>query len=154
MQALIIEDEVAIALALGDMLERLGFKVRYAMSLREAVELAATTTPDAIFTDLRLPDGDGREAIATIRQARADVPVVFVTASPVEIDPTRRETLVRNPFGFGDIAAAVADLAIAPQTRRRVPREDRNPHRPERSASQPQPAQMQQGRRTTDDDEG
>jgi CheY-like chemotaxis protein len=153
MQALIIEDEVAIALALGDMLERLGFKVRYAMSVREAVEIAASAAPDAVFTDLRLPDGDGREAVAAIRSSLPRVPVVYVTASPVERDPARREAVVRKPFGFSDIAAAVAEVALEGPPARKTPRGQRSPRGTTPVTTQPQPSQMQQGRRTSEDED-
>lgn len=80
-RALIVEDEIFIALHLETILQDLGLEVSGIVATgRDAVETAIRTEPDMIFMDINLRgDIDGVEAA---RQALAvlDVPVIFVTA--------------------------------------------------------------------------
>jgi CheY-like chemotaxis protein len=80
-RALIVEDEIFIALHLETVLQDLGLEVSAIVATgAEAVATAIRTEPDMIFMDINLRgDIDGVEAA---RQALAvlDVPVIFVTA--------------------------------------------------------------------------
>ena len=58
--------------------------VGVAGTLARARELIATTTPDVVLLDHRLPDGNGVDAIRELRELRPSVQVVVLTASPAE----------------------------------------------------------------------
>jgi DNA-binding response OmpR family regulator len=80
-RALIVEDEITIALDLEDAMSAMGFNhCDLASSDRRARSLATRTQPDVALVDVSL-DG-GREGIEAARWLRdvCDVPVVFVTA--------------------------------------------------------------------------
>jgi len=81
-QVLLIEDEALFARSVGRRLERAGFAVGHAASLREGLDLAAVMQPDLILLDLRLPDGDGLTALPQLSRDRegAPVPVIVLTA--------------------------------------------------------------------------
>jgi len=81
-QILLIEDEALFARSVGRRLERAGFAVGLASSLREGLDLAASMQPDLILLDLRLPDGDGLTALPQLSRDRegAAVPVIVLTA--------------------------------------------------------------------------
>ena len=51
-----------------------------ASTTKEAIDVAARTTPDVIVMDVRLPDGSGVEACRTIREARPDTKVIMLTS--------------------------------------------------------------------------
>jgi DNA-binding response OmpR family regulator len=79
-RALIVEDEITIALDLEDAMSAMGFnQCDLASSDRCARSLAMTAQPDVALVDVSL-DG-GREGIEAARWLRdvCDVPVVFVT---------------------------------------------------------------------------
>ena len=79
-RALIVEDEITIALDLEDAMSAMGFNhCDLASSDRRARSLAMKTQPDVALVDVSL-DG-GREGIEAARWSRdvCDVPVVFVT---------------------------------------------------------------------------
>src|SRR6185312_14274344 len=79
--ALIVEDEVMIALGLQADLEALGFEVSgLAANAKEAMSLAMNDTPDLVVMDIYLNGTrDGIEAARSIREAFG-TQVVFVTA--------------------------------------------------------------------------
>lgn len=49
-------------------------------SMQEAIETAATTKPDVVIMDVRLPDGSGVEACRAIREARPETQVIMLTS--------------------------------------------------------------------------
>ena len=81
-QVLLIEDEALFARAVARRLERAGFAVGHAASLREGMDLANVMQPDLVLLDLRLPDGDGLTALPKLSKDRegAAVPVIVLTA--------------------------------------------------------------------------
>jgi DNA-binding response OmpR family regulator len=79
-RALIVEDEITIALDLEDAMSAMGFNhCDLASSDRRARSLAMKTHPDVALVDVSL-DG-GREGIEAARWLKdvCDVPIVFVT---------------------------------------------------------------------------
>ncbi len=78
---LVVEDEIIVAMELVDRLEKLGYRVLGpAAGGREAVDLAASSRPDAILMDIGLQDDvDGLEAARQIR-AFSPAPIIFLTA--------------------------------------------------------------------------
>jgi DNA-binding NarL/FixJ family response regulator len=79
--ALIVEDEVMIALGLQADLEALGFEVSgLAANAREAMSLAMNDKPDLVVMDIYLNGArDGIEAARSIRETFG-TKIVFVTA--------------------------------------------------------------------------
>jgi DNA-binding NarL/FixJ family response regulator len=55
-----------------------------ASSGREAVEMTAALHPDVVLMDIQMPDGNGLEATACIRQRYPGVTVVMLTASEAD----------------------------------------------------------------------
>jgi DNA-binding NarL/FixJ family response regulator len=52
-----------------------------AADVAQALELAATTSPDVVLMDLGLPDGSGIDATRSLRQSAPDVRVLVMTMS-------------------------------------------------------------------------
>lgn len=86
---LIVEDDRFFGERLSQAMEKRGFAVAVANSVREGKEKAQSFMPDYALVDLRLEDGNGLEVVPIIRQHRADARIVMLT-------------------GFGNIATAVA----------------------------------------------
>src|SRR5512133_1409323 len=80
-RALIIEDEIVIALGLQDAMSAMGFEhCDIASSDRQARSLAMGGQPDVALVDVSLEGGrEGIEAARWLREV-CEVPVVFVTA--------------------------------------------------------------------------
>jgi DNA-binding NtrC family response regulator len=60
---LIVEDEIDLAEAYGDLLEAHGHSIRVACTVRAAVELIQQVKPEVVILDLNLPDNSGSAVI-------------------------------------------------------------------------------------------
>jgi len=66
--ALIIEDDVATANAIGKVVSALGHTVTIANTLKEARSAAEKSLPGLVLVDLGMPDGDGVSIVAELRE--------------------------------------------------------------------------------------
>lgn len=108
--ALIIEDEMMIALSLEQMLTRLGFSTfDIADSAASALLCARNHRPDMITADGRIRNGAGTEAVDLITVALGAIPVVYVTANP-GLMTGRADPVVTKPFSSETLGAACAKV--------------------------------------------
>ncbi len=77
---LIVDDEANARKGLKMLLEQSGFEVMTAADGAEALEIIATTPPEVVVTDLRMPRIDGLELLRRARLAMEDLPIIVVTA--------------------------------------------------------------------------
>lgn len=76
---LIAEDDAANYRLFEVMLQK-HYTLLHAWNGREAVEMFKANRPHLILMDIKMPEMDGYEATAAIRQLSADIPIVAVTA--------------------------------------------------------------------------
>ena len=76
---LIVDDEPEILRLVVDYLQAAGFTTETASAGLEAVERAASSTPDLVILDLGLPGLDGLDVTRTLRRS-SDVPIIMLTA--------------------------------------------------------------------------
>jgi len=107
--ALIIEDEMIVALTLEDMLTHLGFdSVDIANDAASALLCAYKHRPAMITADGNIIGGTGMEAVDQIIRALGEIPVIYVTGTPEFIGG--RCPVVMKPFStktLGDACARV-----------------------------------------------
>jgi DNA-binding NtrC family response regulator len=126
-RVLIVEDEHAIRLSLAGLLEKEGYGVSAAASAAEAVALFDAHGFDLVLTDLALGKGaNGLDVLAHVKEARAETPVVVITAHGSEKLAVRAikagaEDYVPKPFDNDEIRLVVARAL----ERTRVAREHR-----------------------------
>ena len=103
-RVLIVDDHrntretLAMGLALS------GWTADTAAGAREARRLCLRQQYDAIVCDIRMPDGNGVEFVADLRETDGGVRLVLITA----YEPTEREARIARTLG--------ADLLIKPVT--------------------------------------
>lgn len=117
---LVIEDETPIRRFLRVVLEGAGHVMDEAARGREGIERAATGAPDLVLLDLGLPDMDGKEVIAAIREW-SQVPILVVSVRTAEAEiiaalDAGADDYVTKPFATGELLARLRALA-----RRRPP---------------------------------
>jgi CheY-like chemotaxis protein len=78
------------------MLERTGARVTLAGHGVEAVALAASQAFDLVLMDLQMPIMDGLEAARRIRQCRADLPIIALSAAVMEADREKSREVGMN----------------------------------------------------------
>lgn len=76
---LIADDEVEFASTLLTRLELRGFGVRMANSGEEALAAIEEEQPDVLLLDLKMPDLDGLEVLAKLRENYSHLKVIMLT---------------------------------------------------------------------------
>jgi DNA-binding response OmpR family regulator len=112
MRILLVEDEPGIASFIVKGLSAEGHTVEHADTLTEAEGLAAAHDYDLFLLDLLLPDGDGRDLLRRLRETRADVPVLILSAvgdvdEKVEVLDLGANDYLVKPFAFAELSARI-----------------------------------------------
>ena len=82
----LVEDNDAVALGLRYGLEKEGYRLVRAASVREARHLVEQHPPDLFILDIRLPDGNGFDLCREWRLAGLRQPILMLTAADEVID--------------------------------------------------------------------
>ncbi len=113
---LLVEDDKLVQNVAIRVLERAGYAVEHASSLREAKgRIAEGFVPDLLITDVMLPDGNGRELADAIAESSPNVPVLFVSGYPDDVISEfglegSKITFLQKPFTPAQLRESVADL--------------------------------------------
>lgn len=112
---LLVEDEEALRLFVGDSLRREGYAVEYAVDGDEAIAHAASRAVDLIILDIMLPGKDGFEVCASVRATGSKIPILMLTARGQSEDTVHglqlgADDYVRKPFNMGELMARVGAL--------------------------------------------
>lgn len=82
-RVLVIDDDLPILEAIGDLLRSEGYDVRQEPESVRAVQSAREFGPDVVLLDLMMPGADGVAVARDLRRAGTEtVPVVLMTAHP------------------------------------------------------------------------
>jgi DNA-binding NtrC family response regulator len=112
MKILVVDDERAIRLAIGDLLRADGHGVREAGSGDEALAALEGAPADLVLADLRMPGMDGLKLLEAVRARHPDTLVVLVTAQGDERTAVQALKLgaydyLPKPFDNEEIRATV-----------------------------------------------
>ncbi len=113
-RVLVIDDEPQIRRFLEISLRAQGHAVQLAATARDGLERLAEDGADLVILDLGLPDQDGRDALADLRQW-SQVPVIVLTVRADEADKVAvldagANDYVTKPFGVKELMARVRAL--------------------------------------------
>ncbi len=108
---LIVDDEAEIRRMLKIFLEAIHFKVEESETGRQAIRMAASVKPDLILLDLGLPDMDGTEVAAAIREW-SQVPIIVLTVRAEDEDIAAAlnigaDDYITKPFGIEVLLAHI-----------------------------------------------
>ena len=111
---LLVDDDPRVLSAVGRRLGFEGFVVDLAASGREALQIAASNSPDLVILDVMLPEMDGLEIA---RQLRLDsqVPILMLTARDAIADRVAglrsgADDYLVKPFAFEELLARIEAL--------------------------------------------
>ncbi len=110
-RVLVVDDDAALARALGINLRAHGYDVTVAHDGRSALDGVAHQHPQVVILDLGLPDMDGIEVLEGIRGWSA-VPVIVLSArstsgEKVQALDAGADDYVTKPFGMAELVARV-----------------------------------------------
>lgn len=80
MRILLLEDEPEMARALLEALRRRDVLADHVRTIADADAMARIGTYDVLVLDRRLPDGEGLDLVASLRQRKYPVPILVLTA--------------------------------------------------------------------------
>lgn len=112
---LLVEDDLFIATAYKDGLERDGLSVMLVTDGKEAMEYLEENTPDVILLDIILPVMDGFEVLETIKgdQRLKEIPIIILSNLGQETDIERGtalgaiDYLVKSDHTLADVIKVV-----------------------------------------------
>ncbi|MCD6152068.1 MAG: sigma-54-dependent Fis family transcriptional regulator [Deltaproteobacteria bacterium] len=76
---LIVDDEEMMCATLSTLVERKKHVATSAMTLREGIDLAARDDFDVVFLDVKMPDGNGLDALPVIEASPSNPEVIIMT---------------------------------------------------------------------------
>ncbi len=76
---LVVDDSATDRRMMGGILERHGMAVRYAENGSGALKQLERSQPDAVLTDMQMPEMDGLQLVKAVRTRHPDVPVILIT---------------------------------------------------------------------------
>jgi PAS domain S-box-containing protein len=116
---LLVEDDEAVRHMLGSVLEKHGWIVTEASNGAAALELMDQSTPELILLDLVMPEMDGFEFIAQLRQREewSSIPVIVITAKDLSTEDRHRlngnveKVLRKQAYSYADLLNELNRLA-------------------------------------------
>jgi DNA-binding NtrC family response regulator len=108
-RVLIVDDDTSLRTALFRALDRKGFQVITASSMREALQLGQSDRPvDLVLVDLRLPDGDGIDLMAELKRHNARTQFIVLTGfgsieAAIRATKNGAEHFITKPFELDEV---------------------------------------------------
>ncbi len=115
--ALVVDDEPSLRVLAGQMLERLGFDVRYAADGAQGLEKLNAGDGDFAFVllDLTMPTTDGEEVLAELERRGTTIPVILCSGYNAQ-DLSRRlvgkgvAAFIQKPYRLSELSATVQQV--------------------------------------------
>ena len=107
---LIVDDDRAIREVLAMVLKDEGFDVDTAANGPDALEQIGRQRPVLVLLDLQMPGMAGWEVLEHLREARVDVPVLFMSAgyrAKAAAEQYRADGYLAKPFELDELLAVV-----------------------------------------------
>ena len=111
---LVVDDEEGIRQALDRFLSRLGYKVLQAASGAEALDRQATQQPQAMLSDIRMPNMSGVELVPKALAFDSDLAIIMLTA--IDEPRTAIECLKLGAYDYLIKPVDLDELEVSLQT--------------------------------------
>lgn len=114
---MVVDDDQAICMVVGEALRRSGHKVKTSGTIAERSQLLRSFAPDILITDVKLPDGDGLDDVANIIERCPDISVIILSAQNT-LNTAVRATekgafeYLPKPFDLNELSRAVSDALL------------------------------------------
>jgi len=110
---LIVDDDESIRKVLASILEEKGYRVDTAQSGKEAIEKTQSEFYNLALVDIRLPDMDGTEVLASVKETNPPMVKIIVTGYPSlqnAIDAVNKgaDAYILKPFKVDNILSEIS----------------------------------------------
>ena len=121
MKILVIDDDELARLTCRNILKKIGHDVAEADNGVRGLQKFREDKPDAVITDMLMPDKEGLETIADIRAIDPRVPIVAMSAGGVKqnmaflklAEKVGANRLLAKPFSPDELAGCLRSLGIS-----------------------------------------
>jgi DNA-binding response OmpR family regulator len=126
---LLVDDDDAVRTMMSATLERKGFDVVPAASVKEALALIATECFDVLITDLHMPSpSDGFAVVTAMRHSQPDALTLLVSGYPdvksaMDAILLEADDIIVKPFEAGKLAELIRDKMLTRKPAARTPKE-------------------------------
>jgi len=115
MRLLLVEDDLKIALFIGNGLKEAGFAIDHTTNGEDGLHLALTEPYDLAIIDLMLPKLDGLSLIEGLRKKKKTLPIIILSAKRTVDDRVKGlniggDDYLTKPFAFSELLARVQAL--------------------------------------------
>ena len=107
-RVLVVDDHPQICHLVDAALRHAGFDVVPATAPGAALAVAAIASFDVVVSDVHMPGMSGPELYAALSALQPGLPVVFISAAASVADLPAGAPLIRKPFDFSELTAAVS----------------------------------------------
>ncbi|MCK6189220.1 MULTISPECIES: response regulator [unclassified Pseudomonas] len=109
---LVVEDDAIVRMLIVDVLEELEFTVLEAADAAAALAIVDTTDQviDLMMTDVGLPDMDGKQLAAKVREQRPALPILFASGYAENIDVPAGMQVIGKPFSIDQLRNKVTSM--------------------------------------------
>jgi two-component system NtrC family response regulator len=126
-KVLIVDDDEIMSAMLTEMVSRMGHDASKALTLQEGMKKVLEGDVDVVFLDIRLPDGNGLDALPLIRKAPSNPEVIILTGFG---DPDGAELAMRNEvWDYLQKPSSVKDMTLT-LSRAIQYRDEKKSHKP------------------------
>ena len=115
LRVLLVEDHPDTARSMSRLLRELGYRVKTATSVGEAITAAEGEEIDLLISDVGLPDGTGHDVVRHLRETRGAIKAIALSGYGMELDIRRSleagfMTHLVKPIKFDELQQAIARL--------------------------------------------
>lgn len=108
---MVVDDEPMVRTILQKLLSLKGHSVTLASSGEEALDMVGSNEFDLIFTDLGMPQMNGRQLARAIRERRPDLPIVLLTGDTDAGEPGEDvDVVLSKPFKVDQLDRTIQDI--------------------------------------------
>lgn len=112
---LLLEDDISLIDGLAYSLDKNGYSVDEAQTVRQAYESLHKETYSLLLLDMTLPDGNGMDVCSFVRNQGNQVPIIFLTAMDEEVNVIRgldsgADDYITKPFKLGELCSRIRAL--------------------------------------------
>lgn len=112
MKILVVEDERDLNRIITKHLKKNNYSVDSCFDGREALDFVSYSEYDLIITDIMMPNVDGYEFIARLRESKNNTPVIMLTAKDTLADKivgldSGADDYIVKPFEFDELLARI-----------------------------------------------
>lgn len=109
---LLLEDDADLIDGLTYSLQREGYVVDVAQTIKTAYACLQEKTYSLLLLDVTLPDGNGMEVCRFVRERGNQVPIIFLTAMDEEVNVIRgldsgADDYITKPFKLGELCSRI-----------------------------------------------